>query len=37
LWGNGGGSPGVSKAAASWQACRQYVERGVAGVLFSPQ
>jgi GntR family transcriptional regulator, arabinose operon transcriptional repressor len=36
LWGNGGGSPGVSKAAAAWQACRQYIERGVSGVFFAP-
>ncbi len=36
LWGNVGGPEVQSKAAAAWQACLQYVERGVSGVFYAP-
>ena len=35
VWGSDLG-PGASKADRAWHLCRQYIERGVAGVFFAP-
>ena len=35
VWGSDHG-PGASKADRAWHLCRQYIDRGVAGVFFAP-